>query len=127
MKPSLHKVLVYGTLRPGLGETVQVPGKLYDLGWYPGIKLGDDPDTSVTCEVIEVDNVRLEKLDSYEGYVPSSPEQSLYLRTYLDQFGAWIYVYNSSVDNYEAIESGDWLQHTSRKAGVNSSLALMEG
>lgn len=112
MEQKLHTCLVYGTLRPFTNtDVVEVPGKLYDLGWYPGIVLGGD--RFVTCERITVSDQRLAELDRYEGYDPQFPESSLYLR---QKFGGdWIYVYNHSVEGHALIESGDWQQHTQEK------------
>lgn len=121
-----HTILVYGTLRPFANtDVVKVPGKLYDLGWYPGIVLGDheNPEEGVsfvTCERITADWAKLAQLDNYEGYDKYWPEESLYIRKRIpDKGGAlgfsWIYVYNKSVEGHELIESGDWELHTKQK------------
>ena len=105
----MHTILVYGTLRPFTNtDVVKVSGKLYDLGWFPGIVLGGD--SEVTCERIKVDDNRLRQLDAYEGYDPYYPEGSLYIRKKIGD--DWIYVYNHPVEGYDLIESGDWEQHT---------------
>lgn len=114
-----HTILVYGTLRPFTNtEIVKVPGKLYDLGWYPGIVLGnhenpEEGERFVTCERITVTDERLAQLDAYEGYYPHNPEDSLYLRKKVGT--NWIYVYNHSVEGHFLIESGDWEIHTKEK------------
>ena len=111
-----HKIAVYGTLRPAAGEAVDIPGKIYDLGWFPGLVM-DNSDTVVKGTWIEVDDVRLAKLDRYEGYNEDRPESSLYLRKPFQ--GGWVYVYNRSiVDLGDFIESGDWLAHTKQEQGV---------
>lgn len=114
-----HRVFVYGTLRPGFTDTVQVPGKLFDLGWYPGIQLTDEGPT-VTCEVITVDDAGLERLDRYEGYSKESPETSLYLRK--KYFDGYIYEYNGSFENKHLIESGDWLGYRNESAGASACM-----
>lgn len=107
----MHKIYVYGTLRPGKGPTIEVPGQLYNLGWFPGIDLTRQNQRTV-CEVIEVDDEKLEALDRYEGYYPNDHEGSLYLRVpYQD---GWLYVYNRSFEGNEAILSGDWFEHTGK-------------
>lgn len=112
-----HRIYVYGTLMEGKGETFQVHGRLYDLGWFPGAKLEKDnivlnPET-FTAEVIEVDDTRLKELDHYEGYSPSNPIGSLYLRVpYLDGF---IYEYNGIPPESSLISSGDWQAHKKEK------------
>ena len=115
-----HTILVYGTLRPFTNtEIVRVPGKLYDLGWYPGIVLGnhenvEEGDSFVLCERITADDERLKELDAYEGYSLSCPEHSLYLRKKIGE--DFIYVYNHSVEGYSLIESGDWQAHSKELA-----------
>lgn len=116
-----HKIYVYGTLRPGTGETVDVPGLLYDLGWFPGaqslLDYGPDYDgPTFKCEVIEVDDKELRRLDYYEGYNPDNPYASLYVRKpYLD---GYIYIYNGSFGGRTRIESGDWLSYKGQSKGV---------
>lgn len=117
-----HIIYAYGTLRPGIFETVEVPGVLYNLGWYPGAKLGEGhgkpgvPGPTFTCEKIEVES--LDAVDKYEGYSEKYPEQSLYIRRpYKD---GWIYEYNGEVNPLRAIESGDWLDYTKEKRGQNA-------
>lgn len=107
----LHRVLVYGTLRePNKNnEKITVKGTLYNLGWYPGFKSDPENGTEVVCEVLEeITDSRLRGFDSYEGYDPARPEQSLYLREWVEEHNAWIYVYNRSVEGYPVIETGDW-------------------
>ena len=110
-----HQVLVYGTLRPFTNtNVVRVPGHLYDLGSFPGVKLDNSSDTMVTCEVIEVTDEELERLDLYEGYRPSDPDNSLYIRRKLD-WGPFIYEYNGEIQYFnEIIPSGNWADVSSR-------------
>lgn len=108
-----HIIYVYGTLRPGAGETVLIPGTMYDLGWYPGVKLGGK--SQFVAERIEVDDDRLQQLDNYEGYNPHNHESSLFIRRhYLD---GWIYEYNQQLTGSQVISSGDWLAYTKEKKG----------
>jgi gamma-glutamylcyclotransferase (GGCT)/AIG2-like uncharacterized protein YtfP len=109
-----HQVLVYGTLRPFTNANiVRVPGHLYDLGSFPGVKLDNSSETMVTCEAIEVTDEELERLDMYEGYRPSDPDNSLYIRRKLD-WGPFIYEYNGCVRDTDAIPSGDWSDVSTR-------------
>lgn len=106
---------VYGTLRPGNTEPVDIPGVMCDLGWYPGVALHDDVTQTFKAERIVVTDEELRKLDQYEGYRPDDPESSLYLRVpYQD---GEIYVYNSSLTDRKIVESGDWLVYYNTKHG----------
>jgi gamma-glutamylcyclotransferase (GGCT)/AIG2-like uncharacterized protein YtfP len=108
-----HTVYVYGTLRPGEPRTVQIPGKLYDLGWYPGIILGGD--SFVTCEKIEVED--LDAVDSYEGYHPKFTVDSLYIRRPI--LDGWVYEYNQEFNPQRLVACGDWLIYTQKERGQN--------
>lgn len=121
----MPKVYVYGTLRPGRSEVVDVPGELRDLGSYPGACLkAPDCGQFFKAEPVEVDDAQLKRLDHYEGYREERPELSLYLRVpYLD---GWIYVYNGSMDKRPLVPDGDWLAHRGQKAGSASSFFLGE-
>lgn len=109
---STHKIYVYGTLRPKRGTTVKVPGKLYELGWFPGAHLMPEAEETgpwIQCETIEVDDQQLARCDSYEGYYPENPDASLFVRQpYKDGF---IYTFNGDISPDKLIESGDWLEH----------------
>jgi len=106
-------VYVYGTLRPGKPGTIQIPGKLYDLGWFPGIILGGEG--LVTCEKIEVED--LTAVDAYEGYNPRFTIESLYIRRPI--LDGWIYEYNQEFDPQRLVACGDWLIYTRQERGRN--------
>jgi gamma-glutamylcyclotransferase (GGCT)/AIG2-like uncharacterized protein YtfP len=102
---------VYGTLRPGNSQPIKVPGSMYDLGWFPGVKLGGT--TEFLAEKIEVEDISA--VDGYEGYNPDEPEMSLYIRRpFLDGF---IYEFNREVSEDKRVVSGDWLEYKQQKAG----------
>jgi gamma-glutamylcyclotransferase (GGCT)/AIG2-like uncharacterized protein YtfP len=111
----VDRLFVYGTLRRGsenqfarllaergqcIGEA-RVPGRLYDLGSYPGAKPSDQPNEWIVGEVFHLDEPAavLGALDEYEG-----PE---FERAILDTF--WIYWYVGSAPG-RLIASGDWFQ-----------------
>jgi gamma-glutamylcyclotransferase (GGCT)/AIG2-like uncharacterized protein YtfP len=103
----------YGTLRPGDTEVIPVRGTLYDLGWFPGIKVGGD--RFVMCERVIVDDITA--TDQYEGYDPRYPDESLYIRReFLD---GYIYEFNRDINPNKVILSGDWLDYTQEKRGRN--------
>ena len=110
------KLFVYGTLHPSrapqaLQDLVSrfrsrgrgtVKGRLYDFGAYPGVVL-DETAGLVAGEVflLPEDTDTFARLDDYEGYVPASLSESLYLRQVVGvrmedggELQAWIYVYN---------------------------------
>jgi len=121
----LTKILVYGTLRPGCGAykgfgldtksnhvaTVRIEGSMYHLGGFPGVKLDGRPEGFV-CDLLELtDPDVLARLDTYEGYRPETPFNSLYLRKEIkvpDHGAAYIYEYNDQVGDRALVESGDW-------------------
>lgn len=110
----------YGTLRPGDGCIYGIPGILYDIAWFPGIKLILDGshtvDQIVVCEKVEVKD--WDAVDRYEGYFPDDPASSLYIRReYLD---GYIYEFNHTVRDHKIITSGDWLEYKSQRKGINS-------
>ncbi|MDX1818204.1 MAG: gamma-glutamylcyclotransferase family protein [Marinobacter sp.] len=115
-----HKVAVYGTLKKGypnshLLDKAEFLGKerltsltLYDLGAYPGARLKSSG--GVLVEIYAVNDQILEELDILEDYIPSLPDQSLYLRKSLGtRFGlCWVYIYNQPVSSGQVISSGNW-------------------
>jgi gamma-glutamylcyclotransferase (GGCT)/AIG2-like uncharacterized protein YtfP len=118
-----HYVYVYGTLRPGNSPVTWIPGKIYDLGYFPAAKLLFDDEKegsahNIACEKLEVDEEGLKRLDRLEGYVPSDPSQSLYNRVKFRD--GWIYEYNYDVPIDRRINCGDWLIHRRMTKGANS-------
>lgn len=114
-----HTLFVYGTLRPGNTETMYIPGRLYDLGWYPGLVLDTPNPGLVAVERVSVDS--LAPFDLYEGYHEANPECSLYLRQEVTVLGVtgWVYVYNQKYDVNKLVPCGDWLKHKGQVRGKN--------
>jgi gamma-glutamylcyclotransferase (GGCT)/AIG2-like uncharacterized protein YtfP len=129
-------LFLYGTLLPELAPAPlraalagcqsvgdgSVPGRLYDLGRYPGLV----PDPLARGRVLgqvfrlpEQGDV-LEALDAYEGFDPADPPGSLYLRLPQDaelaggeRLSCWVYIYNRDPGAATLIPDGDysrWLQ-----------------
>jgi gamma-glutamylcyclotransferase (GGCT)/AIG2-like uncharacterized protein YtfP len=115
------RLFVYGTLRKGhappeiadavaqlepLGKGV-ARGQLYDLGAYPGAVFESGPNAApIEGEVYAVPDERaLRALDTYEGYIPDDPEESLFLRLQIevrmaatgDTAVCWAYQYNQPI------------------------------
>ena len=125
-----NKIAVYGTLRYGgpangflegakyLGKDT-IPAYLYHLGWYPGIKLVDDPTKSDAATVVDVYELPkgeivdyLKTMDRYEGYSPGHPEESLFARKKIllnsNNEEVFVYEYCYDVNDADLIDDGDW-------------------
>jgi gamma-glutamylcyclotransferase (GGCT)/AIG2-like uncharacterized protein YtfP len=126
-------VFFYGTLmtpfnRPGrqrVDSKMTFVGRgrmraaLFDLGIYPAAIPSDDGST-VLGELYKMDDspAVLATLDDIEGYRPTEPERSLYIRELVDvtlddgsRCAAWVYFYNAPLGRAPRINSGDYLEH----------------
>lgn len=131
-------LFVYGTLRPSLALSqlrkeiarwrvigfARVPGRLFDLGLFPGAVVDPADESRIVGEVLELPDERetLEFLDLYEGYDAEDESNSQYLRrrclAALENGGeieCWIYVYNVDTAGAEVIASGDYAEHLRQK------------
>jgi gamma-glutamylcyclotransferase (GGCT)/AIG2-like uncharacterized protein YtfP len=133
MRPeSPNRLFVYGTLRSDprhemfhllarhgqfVGEAT-VPGRLFDLGDYPGMI--SDKNHRVLGELYEIDaahwNTVIAQLDEYEGCGAADPEPHEYRREIVDArlmagtvLPAWAYVLSRWPASFREIESGDYL------------------
>jgi gamma-glutamylcyclotransferase (GGCT)/AIG2-like uncharacterized protein YtfP len=127
-----ERIFVYGTLmagfdrrrRAGIDTRMHFVGRgwiqaaLYDLGLFPAAIPA--PEGRVAGELYEVtdDPSVLAKLDEIEGFRPSEPDTSLYLRAQVTvtledgrREAAWVYFYNAPLGQGQLIESGDYLAH----------------
>jgi gamma-glutamylcyclotransferase (GGCT)/AIG2-like uncharacterized protein YtfP len=117
----MRRVLVYGTLKRGYGNhsvlgdskfignavTVDSTYSLYDLGYYPGLKMSGD--NKITGEVYEVDNPEIaQNLDYLEGYPSLYTKADVEVEVDGQVFEATTYVYNHPVDTAEKLENGIW-------------------
>jgi gamma-glutamylcyclotransferase (GGCT)/AIG2-like uncharacterized protein YtfP len=127
-------LFIYGTLMPGLRleaqmqgarfvGPAQVPGRLVDVGRYPGLLQGDG---QVTGEVYEVDDAHLVRLDEVEGVVPGDRTASQYWREKvivangpLQGQPVQTYVYNRPVEGCTPIPHGDYRRYI-REVGRES-------
>jgi|ERR1044071_201107 gamma-glutamylcyclotransferase (GGCT)/AIG2-like uncharacterized protein YtfP len=126
-------IFVYGTLRRDprhemfhllakygryIGEA-SVPGRLFDLGEYPGMVWPDDS-KKVLGEVYEIDPTQWEqiisRLDEYEGCGPSDPDPHEYRRELVsarlstgEMLRAWAYILNRRPAHMREIPSGDYI------------------
>jgi gamma-glutamylcyclotransferase (GGCT)/AIG2-like uncharacterized protein YtfP len=147
MKMTGH-LFVYGTLSPRnappeIAATVSrlrpvgsasVRGRLYDLGEYPGAVLSEKSRTLIRGEVFELpgDRNTLTALDNYEGFEPTKPSSSLFLRrvwpvTMDDgkRVRCWVYIYNGTTKGAPALRNGRYSRRrvSRRAASARSSAA----
>ncbi len=124
-------IFIYGTLSPEIvpdeiADVVRklrligegfVYGKLYDLGEFPGAKLGGRSRTKIRGRVYQLpsDKKLIKSLDAYEEFIPGKPGQSLYLRKKTPvmlesgkRIEAWIYEYNGDITFLPMIRNGDY-------------------
>jgi len=96
-------------------------GKLYNVGNYPGLKLGGDG--KVFGDVLELTSPSesLRKLDIYEGIGMEIDQPFEYSRLVANvffeqqQIECWTYRYNFPVDETDLIVSGDYLEFFKQK------------
>ncbi len=101
----------------------QVPGRLVDVGRYPGFLQGEG---LVTGEVYEVDGAHLARLDAVEDMVPGDRAASQYWREGVTVASGPLqgqpvqtYVYNRPVDGCTPIPHGDYRRYI-REVGRES-------
>lgn len=129
-----HALFIYGTLMPGLRleaemrgarfvGAAQVPGRLVDVGRYPGLLLGEG---QVTGAVYEVDDAHLARLDAVEDMVPGDRAASQYWRVGVTVLSGPLqgrsvqtYVYNRPVEGCTPIPHGDYRRYI-REVGRES-------
>lgn len=118
-----ERVFVYGSLRKRASNgwrmkeacylgVAKVGGTLVKVDWYPGLVLGNQG--QVIGEVYEVDPDLLKELDQFEGI--GAPDrngeyQRVRARVFLGgkTVEVWIYEWLQGIEDYEVVESGDWL------------------
>lgn len=116
-------IFVYGTLRPGqirndivggyahkgIGTT---PGKLYDLGAYPGARFRNQSKHLIVGDVYEVPEDLLQLLDRIEaeGYLYRRVKVNVTLRKSKEVIVCSSYEYMRDMQNPQLIESGDYLE-----------------
>lgn len=123
-------LFVYGTLRREIGSAMHdwlaaradlvgkatMPGRLYDLGAYPGVVPPRQPDDRVAGEVYLLPSDGAERilsvLDRYEGCGHPEAEYRRERRAVRLHDGhcltAWVYLYDRPVGMLPHIASGDY-------------------
>ncbi len=99
-----------------IGEGI-VPGRLFDLGTYPGMIYEPESTTKVTGEVYRIDANKtflIKYLDRFEECGPEFDQPNEYRKEIIpvDLNGiihhAATYIYNRNLDELEMIESGNY-------------------
>jgi|SRR5215467_6579400 len=92
-------------------------GRLYDVGEYPGAVLNGRPQDKVFGTIYQLpgDPAVLERLDTYEGFDPARPAQSVFVRRRTSINGlskmkvkGWVYEYNRNVSSLPRIKNGQY-------------------
>jgi len=131
----MNALFVYGTLLQGESRgglilaasprrilRARTPGRLVDLGAYPGLLPARRSGQWVRGEFVELPEENLHEmatllaqLDFVEEYLPNAEASSLYLRRMVpvvleDETESWAsaYLYNRPYDPRRMIRSGDW-------------------
>jgi gamma-glutamylcyclotransferase (GGCT)/AIG2-like uncharacterized protein YtfP len=113
-----HPMAHFLTARGRLVGSASVPGRLYDLGTYPGMVEAAGEGECVRGEVYELQDpeATLATLDRYEGCGPEDPPPRLYERALAvvtrddgEQLSAWLYLYRGPLTGARHIPSGDYL------------------
>lgn len=110
-----------------------VPGRLYDLGQYPGLWFDDQAETRVKGQVFELiaPELALPVLDHYEMVDPLHPESGEYRREQIwvkgaqDTYYCWAYLLQEPREDFREITSGDYatyaLQNPNHQNFINST------
>lgn len=130
----MHDLFIYGTLMPGLrleaemqgSESLgaaRVPGRLVDVGRYPGLLHGPG---EVVGEIHRVSDALLARLDAVEDVVPGNRGASQYWREQVPVLAGalagrrvWTYVYNRPAAGLVPIAHGDYRRYI-REVGRDS-------
>lgn len=112
---SLARLGVHEQLR--LLGPCRIAGRLFDLGEWPTLVLGEG---IVEGELFEVLDARLfTELDPFEDYDPADHSASSYLRVRSrllePALDAWLYVANEPVEERRLIASGSWYSWVGRQ------------
>lgn len=101
------------------------PGKLVDLGEWPGAIRDEGGVEAELWKVIDYQVFR--KLDPFERYDPMSPEKSYYERRtvrliYPENIDAWVYYLRRPNQDAKLIESGNWGLHKEERDAVTATV-----
>lgn len=93
-------------------------GNLYEISWYPGAVLSDNPSDKVFGHVFKILNAEktFKVLDNYEGIGDTGEHTNEYNRRLIDAYldtqetiKTWVYIYNLPTAHLKHIPSGKYL------------------
>jgi gamma-glutamylcyclotransferase (GGCT)/AIG2-like uncharacterized protein YtfP len=106
----------------------RIPGRLFDLGEYPGLcahdgELSGQTEPTVPGELFAVLDPRaLAILDEYEGVQPSRPDLAPFVRQRLrlsaPDVDAWVYLYQGSVSGCPRVVGLGWPEYKAKRQTV---------
>ena len=125
-------LFVYGSLLSAIGHpsgerlrgearlvgAATMPGRLYRVGWYPGLVEAQAGDTRVHGEVYALADPAssLAWLDEYELIVPGKEASNEYVRAERavqlasgQVLTAWVYLYQWDVTGVQLVDDGRWV------------------
>ncbi len=114
-----ERVFVYGTLRrggshhsrmagAGFAAVGFVRGRLYRIGWYPGLVL-ELAGGLVAGDVFDVSPELLVQLDEFEG-AEYRRIQTRVVTGHGELENVWVWEWRGAVDGYLQLAHGDWLR-----------------
>ena len=129
MNPHLF---VYGSLLSSIGHpsgerlrsearlvgAASMPGRLYRVGWYPGLVEAAAGESRVHGEVYALADPAssLAWLDAYESMVPGEEASNEYVRAERSvqlasgrEITAWVYLYQWDVTGVQQVADGRWV------------------
>jgi len=94
----------------------RIPGRLYDLGEFPGLLPGTGEVLGELFKVKHPDALRL--LDDYEAFYPNDRKRSLFVRQEMrlvePPISCWVYLYNHAPGGHPLVGSGSWTEYLRR-------------
>jgi gamma-glutamylcyclotransferase (GGCT)/AIG2-like uncharacterized protein YtfP len=119
----------------GDAGAASVWGRLYRLGWYPGLAVDTGAPQRVQGRLLRLDAPSLcwSVLDAYEGYLPGAPARSEFVRKRIvvrrksdgSVLVAWTYVYNGDPGRGRPIR--DWRRRVRQGRGHAAPKATSDG
>jgi len=100
-----------------------IVGRLYNVGEYPGAVLNGGPRDKIFGKIYQLpgDPAVLDRLDTYEGFDPAHPVESIFVRRRTSinrpdktKVKGWVYEYNRDVSSLPRIENGQYAKVAAR-------------